>query len=286
MIQASARFSRNAILGVIVFSVCCTSRPSDYPAATGGAGPQPTGGMGPPTGGAGGQGGAGGEGGTAGSIGGGAGAAGGAAGGLGGGPACRGASSLTPATGFNDALVNYRRQSATIALVQPSMLQVTFGADAITFRWTGPDLTSAFSVGDAVEIDGPIRITGFGGGGWSFVRSARATAAVLASDAWTTLGTTAGSTAVPPLPADFPALVYALSCCGSLAPGVMVCSYDSLAAVYAGASAPIPLGTTGVVGPWAITNVASEYFISNEYSWQMNVTLLGPATMTGIDDAL
>lgn len=167
----------------------------------------------------------------------------------------------------------------TVTMVAATRLEVTAGTETTAFAWDGPTLAGVFAVGDDVQVVGnPSGV--YGRGGWSIVRSARATAAVLDMDQWTVLGTAPGSTANPNPPADFPTLVYALDfCCRN--PGFMtstVCSFASLEVSYAGTSVPIPPQSSATLGPWSITSFYSLYTASSEYVWQVRATLLGPAT--------
>jgi hypothetical protein len=174
----------------------------------------------------------------------------------------------------------YHQWEGTITTLEATGMIVMSGTDSVRLAWRGPDLTGAFALGDAVQMVGVA-------GGWTIVRSDRATAAVLSYSMWHVLPTTPGSTTAG-LPgqaaptSDFPSILHKLvSCCSGVyvGPGYgSRCSYADLIASYDGSSIEIARGATGSVGPWQVTDVDATYTIGTEYVWRALVTFLGPAT--------
>jgi hypothetical protein len=167
-------------------------------------------------------------------------------------------------------------------------LEVMTSTGTLTLSWVGPPLDAAFAANEGIQVV-RTRVDPSAPGGWSVVRSARATAAVFNGTMWNQLGTTKGSTHSLDVPFDYPSLRYSLvSCCSVAAALARNCSYGSLEATYDGMATQIDLGMTGRVGPWSITNVVSNYHIdgSGESAWGGQVSLLGPATARAADGGI
>lgn len=180
-----------------------------------------------------------------------------------------------------------------VSAVSADRVDVTASEGTYTFAWSGPPLDTAFAIDDVVQLVGPIS---HGYGLFSHIdrselRSARATAIVMTGVAVVSMGLEPGSSQtlrdVPPLG---PELVYRLvSCCSRSID--LVCDYSALEARLDGQSVAISRATTGEIGPWSITNVRSRYLdslavVSYESTWDLQVTLLGPATPTSADGGL
>jgi hypothetical protein len=182
-----------------------------------------------------------------------------------------------------------------VSAVSADRVDVTTSEGTYTFAWSGPALDTAFAIDDVVQLVGPIS---YGYGLFSHIdrselRSARATAIVMAGVAVVSMGLEPGSSQtlddVPPLA---PELVYRLvSCCNrSIDPSVQ-CDYSALEARLDGQSVAIAHATTGEIGPWSITNLRSLYLdslvvVSYESTWDLQVTLLGPPTPPSADGGL
>jgi hypothetical protein len=228
-----------------------------------------------------------GQGGSSGQAGSGGNAAGSSAGGA---TADAGMDACPPPSGANPKVIGLSSSApinvnGTVGRVDLDRLEIVTSAGPLNFAWVGPPLDAAFSAGEEIQI---VRTREYPGAesGWSVVRSARTTAAVRDGTIWKPLATTPGSTHTVDVPSDFPALRYPLeSCCPVGDHGSRTCSYGPLEATYDAWASHIDLGTTGRVGPWSITNVASSFYVdgSGEMAWGNQVTLLGPATARAVD---
>lgn len=205
------------------------------------------------------------------------------AGGSGGFPACQPVMSgvqLGIVSVSGDMYPAYGQWDGTITTLERERMIVTSGSDSIVLTWRGPDLAEAFARGDAVQVVGRARLAAFGSGGWSIVRSARATAGFLDGIPYQAVLTSPGSTVVTTVPAQFPTIVHTLvSCCSTSSPlPGNLCSFADLTASYGGSTLQIGRGATGVLGAWRVTNVDATYASNGELIWHPQVTFLGPAT--------
>jgi hypothetical protein len=178
-----------------------------------------------------------------------------------------------------------------VSSVAADRIDVAASDGTYTFAWRGPALDTAFAADDAVQI---VATDGFGFSSHariSTLRSSSATAVVIAGWPMTRLPVEPGSTAtLPDLAPELPDLEYRLvSCCSessSVEGSTTRCDYSALEATHEGSSAAIPLGDTGVIGAWSITNLHSTYVEHGEHVWEIQVTLLGPATPRSLDGGL
>lgn len=167
------------------------------------------------------------------------------------------------------------------------------GDDGSTYvgGWRGPALGTAFAVGDSVQLTAGDDY-GFGGAVTvSVLRSATATAMMINAAPWRLMATEPGSTAELPRPSGLPTLVYGVgACCASGGRSHVgehfKCDYSALQATFGDDTTAIPLGGTGAVGPWSVTNLHSVYYTAWEHFWAVQVTLLGPATPGAVDGGL
>jgi hypothetical protein len=172
----------------------------------------------------------------------------------------------------------------TVTAVATDRLDFSIGDEAWSMHWVGAPLEPAFAVGDALKIsaqaDDPHGMFGMLPPAMRIVRSARATAVTIVARTFHALETSPGSTAQLPTLAGMPTLDYSLTkCCnGVSAEGAtgIECDYSALSASFNGTSTPIAFGQTGTVGPWSVTNIDSSYSHGVEYSWTVDVTMLGP----------
>jgi hypothetical protein len=178
-----------------------------------------------------------------------------------------------------------------VSSVTADRIDVTTRDGIHAFGWRGPALDTAFGVDDSVHI---VATDGFGYGSHariSTLRSSNATAVVVAGSPGISLDVEPGSTAtLPDLAPELPDLVYRLvSCChaeGSLVAFMTRCDYSALEARRDGSSTAVPLGETGTIGAWSVTNLRSSYNVQVEHTWDIQVTLLGPATPRSLDGGL
>lgn len=191
---------------------------------------------------------------------------------------------VTPDEGQRVAVDGY------ITSVDSDHVELTTPYGAYIFNWRGPGLDSAFAVDEAAEIVIAQARIGLFPPRVSTLRSSSATAVAVAGTPWVVMNTDPGSTAtLPGLAPELPELVYGLrSCCSertSLGPR-NECDYSALVATLDGSSAAIPLGETGLIGPWSVTNLQSTYHVRVELMWHIQVTLLGPTTPSRLDAGL
>lgn len=196
---------------------------------------------------------------------------------------------LSPADlGFFSA--DWTTREGHLSSVAADRIDITTPDGTHSFGWRGPALDAEFAVGDSVQLEAT---DGFGYGSRAYIstlRSSSATAVVVAGSPMWLLGVQQGSkVTVPDLAPELPELVYRLvSCChhDGLFGITVRCDYSALEATLGGSSTAIPLGETGLIGPWSVTNLRSEFVNSLESAWDIQVTLLGPATPRSLDGGL
>ena len=179
-----------------------------------------------------------------------------------------------------------------VSSVGPTRIEVAASGATYALDWLGPGLDGAFAVGDAVQLHSEPNIgTSWGALRLSVLRSSSATAVVLDGAPWRVMSVEPGATATLQAPPELPELVYGLKSCCALGSSSHVgpdfqCDYSALEAQLDDDTTAIPLGTTGVIGPWSVTNVRSTYVTFYEHFWEIQVTLLGPATSRTVDGGL
>jgi hypothetical protein len=182
-------------------------------------------------------------------------------------------------------------REGSVSSVAADRLEVASPGGTHVFNWRGPALDTVFAVGDVVQLERAQGADGLFPAAITTVRSSSATAVVVAGMPWIVMSTEAGATAsFRGLPSELPALVYGrVSCCnprsfdGTLGTR---CDYSALDAEQDGTFTAIPLGGTGQIGAWSVTNVQSTYVVAVEHQWYIDATLLGPATPRGLDAGL
>jgi len=181
-----------------------------------------------------------------------------------------------------------------VSSVAADRMEIETPAGPLTFFWSGPALDTAFASDEVIQLEVGFAAYALAPPQISVVRSARATAATVDGGPFIGMGWKPGSKAVlQGLEAVFPKLEYeVVSCCstGTRSSGFneddFRCDFSALEAQLDGSSTDIALGSTGVVGPWSVSNVTSSFSYASESIWRIQVTMLGPATPRGVDGGI
>jgi hypothetical protein len=178
-----------------------------------------------------------------------------------------------------------------VSSVVADQMEITTPEGTSTFGWQGPALDTAFAVDELVQIDVAFGPQPLGPPKVSIVRSARATAVTVDGSTYGGFGkeSDASTTTALGLGRTLPRLAYStVSCCATSRVNWSnrddyTCDASALQAHFEGSSSAIARGTTGVVGPWSVTNILSSFTHSDETYASIEVTLLGPGTPRGAD---
>jgi hypothetical protein len=179
-----------------------------------------------------------------------------------------------------------------VSSVAAQQMEIATSEGPATFNWQGPALDIAFAVDEPVQVDvssGPYALSP---PKISIVRSERATAVAVNGGPWGSLRTESDASTTLGLEPTLPLLAYStISCCAShfkYASGRddYTCDRSALEARFEGSSTAIARGTTGIVGPWSVTNITASFTHSSEDFSSIQVTLLGPATPRSADGRL